>query len=448
MKHIKLYLLLILGVTMLATSCTEDEAAAPVISNLEIGTNNSHVGYLGTEIHVEASILAEAKTQSIRVLIHMEEEGEHEEETQSALADDHDHEWEYDSTYISVLYANVVNPEFHEHIDIPADIEEGEYHFHLYVTDLEGRQTVVEEELDIQAPSADESFPSISVSNAPTEGQIFTTGQEITISGTIADVQGLAGIFVGIVAESAALENGEVGPSSAITMLHTHDFDEPNEYSFSAGITVGDAEDKNITPNAVNWKSGNYYIVVKAPGIDGEVSFSEHYPIVISVEINNMKRKFTGWFVVLLFFITAACTGIEIDVDAPEIDMGQGNDFPQACDTVYRGENFVFHATLTDNVELGAYSIDLHNNFDHHTHSTDAIDCALDPIKSEVDPFLFIEEYEIPAGQTMYSAAVSIDVPDSIDTGDYHFMLRVTDAEGWQSYKGISIKILDRSSEK
>jgi hypothetical protein len=42
-----------------------------------------------------------------------------------------------------------------------------------------------------------------------------------------------------------------------------------------------------------------------------------------------------------------------------------------------------------------------------------------------------------------YDAYVDIPIPDDIDTGDYHFVVRVTDAAGWQSYKAFSVKILE-----
>ncbi len=155
-----------------------------------------------------------------------------------------------------------------------------------------------------------------------------------------------------------------------------------------------------------------------------------------------MTYKILGIITVLSILLFPKCT--EIDDEAPKIDFSQAGSFPQACDTIYRGESFIFHAGLSDDTELGAFSIDLHNNFDHHTHSTDVIECEMEPIKSPVEPFLFIEEYEIPDGRTEYSATGSIHVPESVDTGDYHFMIRVTDAEGWQSFKGISIKITDR----
>nr|WP_229206214.1 DUF4625 domain-containing protein [Dyadobacter fermentans] len=41
----------------------------------------------------------------------------------------------------------------------------------------------------------------------------------------------------------------------------------------------------------------------------------------------------------------------------------------------------------------------------------------------------------------MHVANQQIDVPADIDPGDYHFMIRLTDKEGWQTIRGISIKI-------
>jgi hypothetical protein len=35
-------------------------------------------------------------------------------------------------------------------------------------------------------------------------------------------------------------------------------------------------------------------------------------------------------------------------------------------------------------------------------------------------------------------------VPAGVDDGDYHFMIRLTDEEGWQSIKGISVKLVNR----
>ncbi len=142
----------------------------------------------------------------------------------------------------------------------------------------------------------------------------------------------------------------------------------------------------------------------------------------------------------VLFF---ACE--EIDSEVPVIDMSGDTAFPKNCVTVYRGETFTFNARFTDNIELGSFSIEMHNNFDHHTHSTSVVECELEPIKTAVNPLLFIKEFSIPDNLTEYSASVSIHIPGDVDTGDYHFMIRLTDKSGWQTFKGISLKIGNRN---
>jgi hypothetical protein len=139
-----------------------------------------------------------------------------------------------------------------------------------------------------------------------------------------------------------------------------------------------------------------------------------------------------------------ACTKTDNDDIYPEIDMAGSQDFPKDCDTVYLGESFTFQALFSDNKELGAFSIDIHQNFDHHTHSSSIVECLLDPLKTPVNPLVFIHEYSIPEGSTTYVARETISVPANVDAGDYHMMVRLTDHEGWQKLKGISIKIIKR----
>ncbi|HDP55202.1 MAG TPA: DUF4625 domain-containing protein, partial [Bacteroidetes bacterium] len=133
----------------------------------------------------------------------------------------------------------------------------------------------------------------------------------------------------------------------------------------------------------------------------------------------------------------------------PVIDLSIQDAFPVNCDTLYFGESFELKVLFTDNVELGSYSIDIHHNFDHHSHSTEVIECSLDPIKDPINPFLFIEDYNIPAGQTHYQTNTSISIParnenGAYDEGDYHFFISLTDKEGWSAQKGLSIKMLHR----
>ena len=104
---------------------------------------------------------------------------------------------------------------------------------------------------------------------------------------------------------------------------------------------------------------------------------------------------------------------------------------------------------FTDNAELGSFSVELHNNFDHHSHSTEVTQCEFSAMKDPDNPFRFIQDYEIPTGQQEHATDVSIALPSandegSFDEGDYHFFISLTDAEGWSTQKGLNIKMLHR----
>ena len=99
-------------------------------------------------------------------------------------------------------------------------------------------------------------------------------------------------------------------------------------------------------------------------------------------------------------------------------------------------------SNLSDNVELGSSSIDIHHNFDHHSHSTEVNSCEMQPIKLPVNPFLLVKTFQIAAGQKSYSINEELTVPLDVDPGDYHFLIRLTDKAGWQTIKGVSIKII------
>lgn len=151
-------------------------------------------------------------------------------------------------------------------------------------------------------------------------------------------------------------------------------------------------------------------------------------------------------FYLAIFLLLPSCGQEEDhDMEKPVIDMNGTSAFPLTCDIVYRGESFTFKALFTDNRELGNYNIEIHNNFDHHSHSTDDVDCEPDEKKKPVKPFVYNKSFPIPDGETSYEAENSIYVPEDVDTGDYHFMIRLTDKSGWQQLKAVGIKIRDRN---
>ena len=147
---------------------------------------------------------------------------------------------------------------------------------------------------------------------------------------------------------------------------------------------------------------------------------------------------------ILIAAVIGGCSkknDISPDTEYPVIDISADNAFPKQCSVIKRGENFIFRARLTDNVQLGSASIDIHHNFDHHTHSTDVQSCQFDAVKAAVNPFLLIQTYPIQEGLKNFEINQTVTVPANADPGDYHFMIRLTDKAGWQTIKGISIKI-------
>ena len=156
----------------------------------------------------------------------------------------------------------------------------------------------------------------------------------------------------------------------------------------------------------------------------------------------------------LILFLALAILNVcikddETDKQKPLIDLTIQGAFPVNCDTIYFGESFVFKVFFSDNTELGSFSIDIHHNFNHHSHSTEVTECNLYPKKNPVNPFVFIQDYDIPAGLQEYETNQTISVPSGnsgglFDEGDYHFFLRLTDKEGWSTQKGLSIKMLHR----
>jgi len=162
-----------------------------------------------------------------------------------------------------------------------------------------------------------------------------------------------------------------------------------------------------------------------------------------------MNKSFFLFFALAIALFLSACNRDEIDKQKPEIDISLQNAFPLNCDTLYLGESFTVKMRFSDNLELGSYSIDIHHNFNHHSHSTEVNTCNFDPDKNPVNPFLYIQDFAIPDGLREYETNIQISIPDSnaqgmFDTGDYHFFISLTDKTGWSAQKGFSIKILER----
>jgi hypothetical protein len=159
-----------------------------------------------------------------------------------------------------------------------------------------------------------------------------------------------------------------------------------------------------------------------------------------------MKLIFKYFYFLSAIMLTISCSNsddIDKDEEKPTITVNYNEGFPQGCTQLSRGETYFFRAQVTDNKKLASYSLNIHNNFDHHTHDDQVTECNLEDIKQAINPLLIIENYAIEGNLTSYEINIPITIPSDIDTGDYHCAYSVTDETGWQSRTSIDIKIIE-----
>jgi hypothetical protein len=274
MKYLNLSIIAFALITFLFSSCSkdDDDKTSPIISGLEIGLGNNKELHQGGELHLEFEVSDNEGLAYYTIEIHPEMKSGN-------------MQWEYENRWD--FEGSPKNDQVHHHeIMVAEDADLGTYHFHLKIADVNGNITSVEEYVELNEAIAGNG-PEIHIEDHPTEGQVFTDGQSITIAGHAhSETSHIAGMFIAIVKESDNLPNEEVNASNAIVIFHEHDF-ELYEVDFNESITVGATEDNNHpAPGAIaSWALGESYILLKAVDEEGHVSFSQHFHI----EVNGAK---------------------------------------------------------------------------------------------------------------------------------------------------------------
>jgi hypothetical protein len=167
---------------------------------------------------------------------------------------------------------------------------------------------------------------------------------------------------------------------------------------------------------------------------------------VVRFKIYTMKLISKYFYPLFLIVLISACSSddsLDKDDEKPTIGIKYNGGFPQACEILQKGETYTFKAQVTDNQALASYSLNIHHNFDHHTHDDQGAQCDLEAIKSAIKPMMLMENHAIEDGATSYEINLSIAIPDDIDPGDYHCAYSVTDETGWQSRTSVDIKIIE-----
>ncbi len=164
-----------------------------------------------------------------------------------------------------------------------------------------------------------------------------------------------------------------------------------------------------------------------------------------------MKKHLFLGIIIALTVILISCENQVKDTTPPIISEAEF--LPADCDIYYVGETLLVHFVCSDDSELGNYNIEIHSNFDHHTHGTSGVDCdeETDEEQHHEDEehnhedvegaWVYNQDFTISSGQTSAVIDLAIPIPDDAVEGDYHFMLRLTDRAGWQSIKAVAIHL-------
>lgn len=142
-------------------------------------------------------------------------------------------------------------------------------------------------------------------------------------------------------------------------------------------------------------------------------------------------------FALLTFsFIFNACSDDDGDTTKPVIQL----DAPAEGANLMIGSDIHLDMDLSDNVMLSSYKIEIHNNFNGHTHGeTRATD--------ETVAFHFDKSWDVSGNVNTHVHHHEIVIPENATPGDYHLMVYCTDAAGNESHIARNIVLSHEGEE-
>ncbi len=124
----------------------------------------------------------------------------------------------------------------------------------------------------------------------------------------------------------------------------------------------------------------------------------------------------------------------EADTTKPVIEL----DEPEDGDELLIGAGVHFECDFSDDVKLGSYLIEIHSNFDGHSHTKSA--------NGEV-PFFFKQSYDLSGLKNAHVHHHDVVIPENATPGNYHLVVYCTDAAGNQSLVAREI-VLSHDAEE
>ena len=114
----------------------------------------------------------------------------------------------------------------------------------------------------------------------------------------------------------------------------------------------------------------------------------------------------------------------EVDTTKPVIELNE----PEDGDELQIGANIHFECDFSDNVKLGSYMVEIHNNFDGHSHKAAATRAS-----EGEQPLYLKKSFDLSGMRNAHVHHHDIFIPENTKPGTYHLMVYCTDAAGNQS---------------
>ncbi|HEY9551606.1 MAG TPA: DUF4625 domain-containing protein [Prevotella sp.] len=153
------------------TSCSNDDdnsqSAKLEIAKTELGKENKKEAIVGSDLHVECEIVAEAKIKGIKVSLKQKD-------GKVVLEKD----FGSNKSYVGVMNAN-----FHEHLNLGHELAAGVYDFTMTVTDGNGQVKTWNEKLTLTA--ADANAPKIEITTPNAQNMTAAAGSKYTVEAVV-----------------------------------------------------------------------------------------------------------------------------------------------------------------------------------------------------------------------------------------------------------------------
>ncbi|MDR3252152.1 MAG: DUF4625 domain-containing protein [Tannerella sp.] len=152
------------------------------------------------------------------------------------------------------------------------------------------------------------------------------------------------------------------------------------------------------------------------------------------------KYLFTVSFAISALSLSTSCD-TESDTTPPVINLIE----PENDELLHIGGEVHFEMELSDDEGLKSYKVEIHNNFNSHTHELTVRSAGED---ENTTPFAFNKSWDVSGKKNASIHHLEIVIPENATPGHYHFMVYCTDEAGNESHAVREVELSHEEGEE